>query len=158
MQAQLNSMIGSSGSTRTIEISLRVRDVDATISDADLKAGTGGIGVWSEPKMMIITSLEMKPVANFRTDKSYYLVPKTYTKGVPDKALIKLTDMSYDPNGDEILEWHWELKNNDGETTLLTIDKTRGIPDIRNVQTQISDKIYDIVQSPSYNPTSPNYS
>lgn len=157
VQAQLNSMIGSSGSTRTIEISLRVRDVDATISDADLKAGTGGIGVWSEPKMMIITSLEMKPVANFRTDKSYYLVPKTYTKGVPDKALIKLTDMSYDPNGDEILEWHWELKNNDGETTLLTIDKTRGIPDIRNVQTQISDKIYDIVQSPSYNPTSPNY-
>lgn len=86
----------------SIMISLMVRDID----------GQDNLGVWSEQRVIVISSIPMKPVALFQLDKSTYIVPNK-----SDLTMV-ISDLSYDANGDNIIKWEWELTGPDGESIL----------------------------------------
>ncbi len=108
IQEEVNNKIRLSGN-QTIIISLRVRDID----------NDNNIGAWSDQTTVTLTSVSMKPVANFRTDNSTYFVPKSGSFN------MEIYDQSYDPNGDKLRTWTWTLSDEDGNE-LQTVTRYSG--------------------------------
>lgn len=76
---------------KTYLFSLRVQDID----------GSDGIGEWSLPNIRTVStsSLNMPPVAQFTVSPNPLPLGKTLT----------YNDMSYDPNGDPIVQRSWRI-------------------------------------------------
>lgn len=77
---------------QTYLFSLRVQDVD----------GPGGVGVWSLPTVRVVStaSLNMPPVAQFTVNPN----------PLPLGKILTYNDLSYDPNGDAIVQRQWRVK------------------------------------------------
>lgn len=75
----------------TYLFSLRVQDID----------GPGGVGEWSLPNVRVVSTspLNLPPVAQFSVSPNPLPLGKALT----------YNDMSYDPNGDAIVERHWRM-------------------------------------------------
>lgn len=93
-------------------VRLRVRDMD----------GENNLGVWSDDKIVLITKKAMPPIAQFTLSQTVLPLDKT----------LGITDTSYDPNGDPIVQWQWKLYK---DTTLL------GTYDVANAQSSINTQI-----------------
>lgn len=144
IQSQLNTLITSLNSTgrhKTVMVSLRVRDIDSSNT----------VGVWSDSRIIVLTSEPLPPIANFRTDKSSYVVPLNPSEDFK----MQLTDLSFDPNGDPIKTWQWEIKDGYGKVTAIT--KTDRNPDLENVQEIMSNLIAEKLRSKDYNPDTPDW-
>ena len=142
IQQQLTAEINRQKQSRdyeTISVYLRVRDID----------GAQGIGVWSDQRSIMLTALTLPPVAQFTLDKSIY------TGSSETPLNIQITDMSYDPNGDPIKLWKWELLDSSGK--VLKTYNQNGNANTDFVEEQISSEINAIVSSPSWRPTSPEF-
>lgn len=152
-QAGLNWINSNAQSTisnnykTSVVLSLRVRDID----------GENERGVWSEPRTILLASMSIKPVALFTLDKSTYLVPTSWSD--PNNTLIKVTDMSYDANGDPIGTWTWELTDPNG--TKIHSDSLYSSRDPKytddKISRDVSTKIMDTVNRGSYNPKNPTF-
>ncbi|TDA67831.1 MAG: PKD domain-containing protein [Clostridia bacterium] len=77
---------------RTYLFSLQVQDID----------GPGGVGVWSLPTVRVVStaSLNMPPVAQFTVNPN----------PLPLGKILTYNDLSYDPNGDAIVQRQWRVK------------------------------------------------
>lgn len=146
IQSELTSLINrlnSTGKHESIIVSLRVRDID----------GDKNIGVWSDQRTVMLTSLPLPPVALFTLDKSTYTVSSNQIK---DKFKMAVTDMSYDPNGDAILTWDWELFDGSG-TSLLTLNLRPSEMSNDYVSRMVAERIAGIASQSNWNPTSPEF-
>ncbi len=56
-------------------------------------------GVWSLYNTVRVSGNPLPPVAKFKTDKIYYDLKET----------VNITDMSYSPNGNNIVRWDWQV-------------------------------------------------
>jgi hypothetical protein len=107
-------------------VKLRVRDMD----------GESNLGAWSDEEIVLLTSQELPPVAQFSLS----------TAMLPIESNMTVTDNSYDPNGDNITGWEWKLYkisdtgteslirtsyNENVETTLNTDINNNGIGDYK---------------------------
>ena len=93
--------------TKDYLVKHRVQDID----------GEGGVGVWSEDNVILVTTQPLPPVASFE------ISPITY----PINTVMNLYDYSYDTNGDRIVEYRWTLKK-DGVTRLTrTLTNASGV-------------------------------
>lgn len=93
--------------TKDYLVKHRVQDID----------GENGIGVWSDDNIILVTTQPLPPVASFE------ITPVTY----PIKTFLNMTDFSYDPNGDKLVEYRWTLKK-DGVTRLTrTLTNASGV-------------------------------
>ena len=142
IQSELNDLIDAQKAGLkphdTIIVSLRVRDID----------GEQNIGVWSDQRTIMLTSLPLPPVAQFTTDKA------SYTASSKTPLSVTVTDMSYDPNGDPLVNWSWELTDGDGKVIW-----TQNLSSSNNdyVSTQVSSTIQNIVANPHWNPSSNDF-
>jgi hypothetical protein len=84
--------------------------------------GENGLGVWSDDTVVLITNNAMPPISQFILSHSV----------IAQGATLGITDTSYDPNGDEIVQWQWKLYK---EGALL------GTYTAANSQTAINNKI-----------------
>lgn len=126
---------------QAVMVSLRVRDID----------GEGDIGEWSETKTLLLSSIKMPPVAMFTLDKS------TYTVGtILNEFKMKITDMSYDTNGDAIKYWYWTLET---PTGVEAFDSAQyGAPFNANAfSTSVANAIFNYVNRGNYNPEKPTF-
>ena len=142
IQSELNNLIDAQKAGLkphdTIIVSLRVRDID----------GEQNIGVWSDQRTIMLTSLPLPPVAQFTTDKA------SYTASSKTPLSVTVTDMSYDPNGDPLVKWSWELTDGDGKVIW-----TQNLSSSNNdyVSTQVSSTIQNIVANPNWSPSSNDF-
>lgn len=144
IQSEATRLIDSlkaSGNYESIIISLRVRDID----------GEKNLGVWSDQRTVLLTSLALPPVALFQLNKSTYAVPTN------SQLDLTVTDMSYDPNGDDIKSWDWELTDSKG-SKLWGASYTgtqAGVNDY--VTSNVKDTVVKTVNNPSWNPDVPQF-
>lgn len=150
IQAQIDQVLAdqkAGNNYETIIVALRVRDIDGS---AEVKGvGTDQpIGVWSDQRSIMLTALSLPPVAQFALDKS------TYTGSADTPISITVTDMSYDPNGDTLRKWAWELTDSDGKVLW-----TQNLSSSNNtyVSQQVSSTIQGIVSNPNWRPKSPEF-
>lgn len=90
----------SGDATKDYQVRLTVRDID----------GPNLLGVWSEPEVVLITKQPQPPIAQFTLSTGllrYNPVTSTINE------TLKITDTSYDPNGDPIVQWQWKLYKDD---------------------------------------------
>lgn len=87
----------SGSTTKEYLVKLRVRDMD----------GENNLGVWSDDEIVLITNNPMPPIAQFSLSQST----------IPLGTALSVTDSSYDPNGDPIVEWRWKLTKTSGSGT-----------------------------------------
>ena len=136
IEQQAQRLIGE-GTSATIVLSLRVRDID----------GPNDVGVWSDPVSVTATSAPLPPIALFKVDKDSYIA------GGPSNFYVDITDMSYDANGDEIVRWDWELFGPDGNS-LGSWVAYNNVNSLTNVETNITNRIRSMVNT-SYAPEDP---
>jgi len=99
-------------------VKLRVRDMD----------GPDNLGVWSDEKIVLITSNPQPPIAQFS------ITPTT----LPIEENLTINDSSYDPNGDNIVEKRWVLTKlsggNEGSWNYNELD-------VETVETYVNNRI-----------------
>lgn len=139
IHTQTNSLI-KANYQKSVMISLRVRDVD----------GPDNIGEWSEARTLLLSSIEMPPVAMFVLDKSTYTVPN-----IMRDFNIKITDLSYDSNGDKIKTWRWTLETPSGSKPIN--DQAFSSFNQDNLGKQVSEAIYKAVYTGNYSPEDPTF-
>lgn len=139
VQDETNNLIRNNYQ-KSVMISLRVRDVD----------GPDHLGEWSEPRTILLSSIAMPPVAMFTLDKSTYTVPKTAAE-----FKMKITDMSYDSNGDRIGQWRWTLTAPNGSTLMNNSPYTSFNQD--SFSKTVSDAIHRYVYTGNYSPDDPTF-
>lgn len=61
-------------------------------------------GAWSDPFVVLLTATQRPPIAQFKVSPNPVVVG----------AAIQIHDMSYDPNGDPIVEHRWRVRHNTG--------------------------------------------
>lgn len=150
IQQQIDNLLKSqkqSGNYETIIVALRVRDIDGS-EEVEGVGSDQPIGVWSDQRSIMLTALSLPPVAQFALDKS------TYTGSADTPISITVTDMSYDPNGDTLRKWAWELTDSDGKVLW-----TQNLSSSNNtyVSQQVSSTIQGIVSNPNWRPESPEF-
>lgn len=150
IQQQIDDLLESqkqSGNYETIIVALRVRDIDGS-EEVEGVGSDQPIGVWSDQRSIMLTALSLPPVAQFALDKS------TYTGSADTPISITVTDMSYDPNGDTLRKWAWELTDSDGKVLW-----TQNLSSSNNtyVSQQVSSTIQGIVSNPNWRPKSPEF-
>jgi hypothetical protein len=84
-----NGQLTNGSTTTDYLVRLRVRDMD----------GENFLGTWSDEQVVLITNNPLPPTAQFS------VTPTT----LPIEQDLQLTDSSYDPNGDTIVQWEWKL-------------------------------------------------
>lgn len=126
---------------KAVMVSLRVRDID----------GESNLGEWSETKTLLLSSVKMPPVAMFTLDKSTYTVGKSLSD-----FNIKVTDMSYDTNGDDIKYWYWTLES---PTGILAYNNARYTAPFNSTSfsSALSTAIFNYVNGGNYNPDDPTF-
>ena len=107
----------SSGNNKTFTFSGDINKdyfVKHRVQDTD---GENSIGVWSDENIILVTAKAMPPIADFEVDPTVY----------PIRTSMTITDFSYDPNGDKLVEYRWTLKK-DGVTRLTrTLTNASGV-------------------------------
>lgn len=88
-------------------IKLTVRDMD----------GENNLGEWSDEVVLLITDNPQPPIAQFERTPSV----------LPVDQKLNITDTSYDPNGDPIVQWEWKLYKED--TLIGTYSNTSNLKD-----------------------------
>lgn len=125
----------------SLMVSLRVRDID----------GADTLGEWSEPRTLLLSSIQMPPVALFTLDKSSYSVPKN-----SEQFKMVITDMSYDANGDDIKTWYWTLTNPEGN--ILGLDNAEyNSSTLSSISTVVSNQVQKYVNKGAYSPNEPTF-
>ena len=140
VNSKANSII-SANPQRAVMISLRVRDVD----------GEGNMGVWSAEKTVLLSSIAMPPVAMFTLDKSTY----TVGNNIIDFSL-RVTDMSYDANGDNIINWKWTLETPSGVSSSMN-GMSLGSFSTDSFSYTLKQIIFNYINTGSYNPEDPTF-
>ena len=140
VNSQLSSTIRNNP-RESLMVSLRVRDID----------GENALGEWSEPRTILLSSVKMPPVALFKLDKSTYTVPKS-----TENFEIKISDMSYDANGDDIKTWYWTLTGPDGKVLGLN-NAPYTESTLSSINTTVSRLVKDYVNKGTYSPTDPTF-
>lgn len=145
IQSETTSLINSlnaANNHESIIVSLRVRDID----------NGNTIGVWSDQRTIMLTALPLPPVAQFTLDKSSYTISSTG----PFEMIV--TDLSYDPNGDTIGNWAWELTDPTGKVIWSqNIDNASMTSNPTYVQTMVANTIAEKIRNPGWNPDKPEF-
>lgn len=135
-----------------IIVQYRVRDIDGPAEEETLnvthKVGSGWVtseetavrnqGVWSLPAVRWITSKGLPPVARFDTNNTVF--------GLGEK--ITVTDRSYSPNGDNIVQWQWTVERSTGTKTTVTYSlNSNGITSVDKMEDQFSNYLTNWIDS-----------
>ena len=136
IEAETNKVIANNYQ-KPVMVGLRVRDID----------GPDTIGAWSEQRTILLSAVQMPPVALFTLDKSTYTVPSD------TEFTMDINDLSYDSNGDRIKTWTWTLTAPNGnklinEQNYNKFDKT-------TFSKTVADAIKKYVNKGTYNPEKP---
>lgn len=116
------SFILNGSVTKDYLVKHRVQDID----------GENGIGVWSDDNIILVTAKSMPPIADFEVTSVY-----------PLRSNLSVTDYSYDPNGDTLVEYRWKLSK--GTTVHLTpiLSNNSGVTQaqVNTIATAVKNKI-----------------
>lgn len=109
--------------TKEFLVKLEVRDID----------GAGGVGEWSEPQVIFLSTAAQPPVAKFTWSPTQ----------LPLGSEIQLMDTSFDPNGDLIVEHRWVLTKDGTKIGTFPIVNNSGITaaQVENVRIQIKQAV-----------------
>ena len=139
-----NVAVGSEDSS--VIVSLRVRDIDADNT----------VGVWSEPYTVLFTPMrKMKPIAYFNFTGDPFEIPMEMT-ATQLNNLMDLIDLSYDPNGDEIVKWVFDLKDGTGRSLISSTTYTTP-SGVGTFESLICDKLISLYQGSDANILSNTY-
>lgn len=119
-----------------VYIQLRVKDID----------GPDNSGVWSLPLSRMVGSGTRKPVALFRLNSAvYYIDSKSKSDFVSD---FQITDLSYSPVGNQLINWSWTFTANNGAKTTINGNSSDPIGGIKNT---IVEQLWNLISPDSYN-------
>lgn len=98
-------------------------------------------GVWSLYNTIRVSGSPLAPVAKFKTNKIYYDI----------KENINITDMSYSPNGNNIVRWDWEIAGGVAKIDQKISYSTTGaagttqVTDVADMEKRITQYVTDLV-------------
>lgn len=98
-------------------------------------------GVWSLYNTVRVSGSPLAPVAKFKTDKIYYDI----------KENVNITDMSYSPNGNNIVRWDWEIAGGVAKIDQKISYSTTGaagttkVTDVADMEKRITQYVTDLV-------------
>jgi hypothetical protein len=126
IQNQTNTMLQQQPGVDII-LRLRVRDVD----------GHQELGEWSQERVIHLTSYPVKPVASFVLCSTAHTLNRVLANNT-----LTVTDMSYDPNGDPITRWDWELRLPSGAVRNWSYTSANTATLQQNVLTAVHQEVY----------------
>lgn len=98
-------------------------------------------GVWSLYNTVRVSGSPLAPVAKFKTNKIYYDI----------KENVNITDMSYSPNGNNIVRWDWEIAGGVAKIDQKISYSTTGaagttqVTDVADMEKRITQYVTDLV-------------